>query len=61
MLDVAKIKIKQFKDHRGDFNKVYSRKLFSFIKKKSFIKEVNYCLTKKKGNNKRNAFSIWAF
>jgi dTDP-4-dehydrorhamnose 3,5-epimerase len=61
MLDVAKIKIKQFKDHRGDFNKVYSRKLFSFIKKKSFIKEVNYCLTKKRGTIRGMHFQFGPF
>ena len=48
--DVKIIKSKIFNDHRGKFNKVFSNKLFPFLKKESsFIKEVNYCITKKRG------------
>ena len=61
ILDVKKVKIKSFKDHRGEFNKVYSKKLFSFLKKKSFLKEVNYCFTKKRGTIRGMHFQFGSF
>tara|TARA_B110000008_G_C16868729_1_gene523898 strand:+ start:377 stop:934 length:558 start_codon:yes stop_codon:yes gene_type:complete len=48
--DVKIIKSKIFNDHRGKFNKVFSKELFPFLKTQNlFIKEVNYCITNKKG------------
>ena len=60
--DVKIIKSKIFNDHRGKFNKVFSNKLFPFLKKQSsFIKEVNYCITKKKGTIRGMHFQYGSF
>ena len=46
---LSKIKIKTFKDFRGEFYKLFSDKLYYKLKKKSFIEEISISNSKKKG------------
>jgi dTDP-4-dehydrorhamnose 3,5-epimerase len=48
-----------FKDHRGNFKKIFSKKLLSFLKNyKIHIKEINYCYSKKKGTIRGMHFQV---
>ena len=50
MPGIKVIKTKLFEDHRGKFKKIFSKELFSFMKKsETLIKEINWSFTKKKG------------
>ena len=50
MPGIKVIKTKLFEDHRGKFKKIFSKELFSPLKKsETFIKEINWSFTEKKG------------
>ena len=50
MPGIKVIKTKLFEDHRGKFKKIFSKELFSFMKKsETLIKEINWIFTKKRG------------
>lgn len=62
MSDVKIIQTKKFKDHRGKFNKYFSMELYPFFKKKNIsIKEINYCMTSRKGTVRGMHFQTSSF
>jgi dTDP-4-dehydrorhamnose 3,5-epimerase len=48
-MELSKIKIKPFRDFRGEFYKLFSDNFYSKLKKKNKIEEISISISKKKG------------
>jgi len=47
-MELSKIKIKPFRDFRGEFYKLFSDNFYSKLKKKNKIEEIRISISKKK-------------